>query len=314
MDLRQLRTFVAIAEQGTVSKAALLLRTAQPALSRQIRDLEDELGVKLFDRIRRRLVMTVEGEQLLGDCRTVLGAAGTLVEHARALRRGEHGILRVAATPQTIEGVLSTFLPRYARLRPSVEIRLSEAVGAHLLVMLERGEVHMVLALAGLLDATRGNHEAIERFDLAPVEFLAAFPASLKLAAGATVEIGELASHPLLLLDSSFYVRHTFDAACRLAGVKPTVFLESRAPHALLALAEAGHGVAIVPSVQPTNRYRLRVARIAHRGRALSEMLTVLSDRRRGLPAHAKDFCDALASHVRKYPLTKVQRGREVRV
>ena len=185
--LDSLRAFEAAARHLSFTRAGDELHVTQSALSHRIKALEDELGVKLFDRIRRRLVMTVEGEQLLGDCRTVLGAAGTLVEHARALRRGEHGILRVAATPQTIEGVLSTFLPRYARLRPSVEIRLSEAVGAHLLVMLERGEVHMVLALAGLLDATRGSHEAIERFDLAPVEFLAAFPASLKLAAGATV-------------------------------------------------------------------------------------------------------------------------------
>ena len=66
MDLRHLRTFVAVAEQGTVSKASLRLRVAQPALSRQISDLEAELGIKLFDRIRRRLVLTGEGERLLG--------------------------------------------------------------------------------------------------------------------------------------------------------------------------------------------------------------------------------------------------------
>ena len=78
MDLRHLRTFVTVAEQGTVSKAALHLHIAQPALSRQIHDLEDALGVKLFDRVRRRLVLTGEGEQLLEHCRTVLGAAHTL--------------------------------------------------------------------------------------------------------------------------------------------------------------------------------------------------------------------------------------------
>ena len=74
MDLRQLRTVVTVVEQGTVSKAALRLHIAQPALSRQIKDLEQELGLKLFDRVRRRLVLTGEGEQLLGDCRTVLAA------------------------------------------------------------------------------------------------------------------------------------------------------------------------------------------------------------------------------------------------
>jgi DNA-binding transcriptional LysR family regulator len=103
------------------------------------------------------------------------------------------------------------------------------------------------------------------------------------------------------LVDSSFYVRSTFDAACRLAHAKPkAVILESRTPHALLALAEAGHGVAIVPSVLPTDRYKLRVARITHRRRPLSEPLAVLSDKRRALPSYARDFCERLAAHAGK--------------
>ena len=95
-------------------------------------------------------------------------------------------------------------------------------------------------------------------------------------------------------------VRNTFDAACRLAGLKPNVFIESRSPQGLLALAEAGHGVAIVPSVLPTNRYRLRVARITHRRRSLREPLSALWDKRRLLPPYAKDFCESLAAHMRK--------------
>ena len=78
MDLRHLRTFVTVAELGTVSKAALRLRIAQPALSRQIGDLERELGLKLFDRVGRRLVLSGEGEQLLGSCRNLLGHASSL--------------------------------------------------------------------------------------------------------------------------------------------------------------------------------------------------------------------------------------------
>ena len=75
MDLRHMRTFVTVAELGTVSKAALRLRIAQPALSRHISDLEQELGFKLFDRVGRRLLLTGEGEQLLSDCRGLLNYA-----------------------------------------------------------------------------------------------------------------------------------------------------------------------------------------------------------------------------------------------
>jgi len=117
MNLRHLRTFVTVAEQGTVSKASIHLRVAQPALSRQIGDLEAELGVKLFDRIRRRLVLTGEGERLLGDCRTILGAVDSLSERAQLLRRADGGVLKVAATPQMIDGVFSNFLHRYTFFR-----------------------------------------------------------------------------------------------------------------------------------------------------------------------------------------------------
>src|SRR3954454_21095136 len=103
MDLRHARTFVTVAELGTVSRAALRLRIAQSALSRQISALEQELGLKLFDRVGRGLLLTGEGEQLLGDCRTLLSYAGALGERAQLLRRGDSGVLRVAASPQFIE-------------------------------------------------------------------------------------------------------------------------------------------------------------------------------------------------------------------
>ncbi len=85
MDLRRLRTFVAVAELGTVSKAALHLRISQSALSRQISDLEQELSVRLFDRVGRCLVLTAIGEELLGDCRSVLGQVRSLGERAELL-------------------------------------------------------------------------------------------------------------------------------------------------------------------------------------------------------------------------------------
>ena len=91
MNLRHARTFVTVAELGTVSKAALRLRIAQPALSRHISDLEEELGLKLFDRVGRRLRLTGEGEQLLGHCRGLLNYASAVGEQAQLLRRGDTG-------------------------------------------------------------------------------------------------------------------------------------------------------------------------------------------------------------------------------
>jgi LysR family transcriptional regulator, nitrogen assimilation regulatory protein len=82
----------------------------------------------------------------------------------------------------------------------------------------------------------------------------------------------------------------------------------------LLALAEAGHGVAIVPSMLPTHRYRLRVVRIVHRGKPLREPWAALWDKRRALPPYARDFCQSLAAHIREvFPIpqpAKPKRGR----
>jgi len=303
MDLRHVRTFVTVAEQGTVSKAALCLRVAQPALSRQINDLEVELGIRLFDRVRRRLILTGEGERLLADCRNILSAVDSLSDRAQLLRRADAGVLKVAATPQMIDGIFSTFLHRYATRFPNVEIKLSEAIGSDLLAKLERGELHLGVSSLQVIPAE--NHE-FESFPVQPVEFLAASHESLRLGSAGNIEISSLAPYPLLLLESSFQVRNTFDAACRLAGLKPRIFIESRTPHALLALAEAGHGVAIVPSVLPTHRYRLRIARITHRRRPLQLPLSVLWHSRRVLPQYAKDFCQFLDAYMREvFPISQ---------
>src|SRR4026207_2438569 len=149
MDLRHVRTFVTVAEVGTVSRAAEQLHIAQPALSRQIANLEDEFGLKLFDRVGRRLVLTSEGEQLLNDCRGLLNYARALGEQAQVLRRGDVGVLRVSASPHLIEGIFPDLLHHYAARYPNVQVRLVDAAaGADAFAMLQRGEIHLVQTIA----------------------------------------------------------------------------------------------------------------------------------------------------------------------
>lgn len=308
MDLRQLRTFVTVAEQGTVSKASARLGIAQPALSRQIKDLEADLGIRLFDRIRRRLSLTTEGEQLLGDCRGIIGAVGSLAERAKLLRRPDAGVLKVAATPQTIDGVLSVFLSRYAKRRPNVQVKLSEAFGTALLATLERGDVHVVISTAGAIQS--GNH-FFETIWLPSLEFVAAFDPAVKLGNSTSMEVRSLGAHPLLLMDTSFAVRAAFDAACRVAEFKPNILFESRTPHTLLALAEAGHGVAIVPSVLPTHRYNLQIVRLTYRRKPLREGYAIVWDKRRSLPPTAEDFCQSLGTYVRElFPISRPSQAK----
>lgn len=306
MDLRQIRTFVTVAELGTVSKAALRLHIAQPALSRQIANLEDQLGLRLFDRVGRRLVLTGEGEQLLSDCRGLLIHARALGERAQLLRRGDVGVLRVAASPHLIEGIFPDLLRRYAERYPSVQVRLIDVVGPESFAMLERGEIHLVQTLVRAI-APAEQHFA--SFPLAPMEMLAACHPRLKLGKDGEVEIDRLAPYPLLQATTDFLMRRSFDAACRVAGFTPNYTLECRAPHALLAMAEAGHGVAIIPSALRVHRYVLRRMRVTYRGKPLSEPLAMLWDERRPLPAYARSFCEMVAEHVRQaFPIKRKSR------
>ena len=300
MDLKRLRTFVAVADLGTVSKAALHLRISQSALSRQIGDLEHECGFKLFDRVGRRLFLTTRGQQLLGDCRGVLGQMGSLGERIELLKRGDSGVLKLAAPPQTIESILSGFLPRYAERFPNVRLKLTEALGMDQVLLLERGEVHIGIR------HDQGVNPWFESVALPSDDVLAACRRSLLLGRAGIVDIGSLACHPLLLLDSGYSVRRLLDAACRVAEVEPNILLESRAPHILLALAEAGQGVAVIPSMLRTDRYKLKIVRVTHRQKPLRDRYVIQWDKRRPMPSYAQKFCAELAAYMReRLPITR---------
>ncbi len=291
VELRHLRYFVSVAEAASVSKAALEVNICQPALSRQIRDLETELGVRLFDRIGRRIQLTVEGEDLLSRSREVLAQAESLVERAKTLVGGITGVLRVGATPQTMQSVMAGFLPRFQRARPGVDVRLTEEGGVRLYELVERGELH--LALGGILTGSR-----LESRPLFPIRVLAVTASRPRWKGRTTVSVTELASEPLLLLSRDFGSRQLFDAACRIEGLRPRVVLESREPHCLITLAEAGQGVAVVPSTVRFVSQRTRIMPLLHGGKSLGAWGGLAWDPRRSLPVYATGFMEDLAAHM----------------
>jgi DNA-binding transcriptional LysR family regulator len=157
-----------------------------------------------------------------------------------------------------------------------------------------------------LLHAVRLDEHQFGSLPLGSVELLAVCHPAKSLGPGPTIEIARLAEFPLLLMDSGFGFRRAFDAASRMAGLKPTVLFESRSPHTLLALAEAGHGVAIVPSQLQCDRYRLKNCGLTYRRRPLREPLTISWDKRRPLPRFAADYCVMLAAYMREtFPITR---------
>ena len=287
MELRHLRYFVSVAEAASISKAALRIHISQPALSRQIRDLEAELGLRLFDRVGRRIQLTAEGRDLLEQSRAVLAQVDAMDKRAKALIAGAVGNLRIGATPQTMQSLMAGFLAKYARARPGVEISLTEAGGVRLLDLLLRGDLD--LAVSGILPGARFASRT-----LFPIRVLAVAAAGPRWRGRATLEIAELAEEPLLLLGQDFGTRQLFDAACRIAHLQPRCVLESTEPHSLIALAEADHGIAVVPSTVQFMSKMIQIMPILQDGKSLGTWSTVSWDERRTLPAYAVGFIEEL--------------------
>jgi LysR family transcriptional regulator, cyn operon transcriptional activator len=295
MNFRQLKTFIAIAEQGGFANAQGRLHVTQSAASRQILALEAELGVPLFDRIGRRIRLTSEGEDLLRRGRYLWHEAEAFIERARILKSGEGGTLRVGASTQHIENLLADFLPRFRRHNPTVEIELIEDGGARIPERLERGDVHVALVTL--------EHEDYGQKLLGPIYVLGVVSAGHRLAKKKVLDIAELAEESLLLLRRDYGSRTWFDSACHLARIRTRVILESGAPHALLALARTGNDVAIVPSNVRMPARSVRVLPLVHRGNPIGRWCSVAWHKDRYLAPYARRFIDDLADYARKnYP------------
>jgi LysR family cyn operon transcriptional activator len=295
MNLRHLRTFVAVADAGGFGRATARLNLSQSAASRQIIALEAELGIPLFDRIGRRLRLNSEGEDLLWRSRRLLADAETLGERAQALKGGQIGTLRVSAPPQVIENILAPFLNKYLRHHSGVEVQLVEGGGSKAHDQLDHGDVHLAHIAS---DIARFGSRL-----LYPIYVMAVLPRTHRLSRRPVLEIASLADESLLLLRRDFGARSWFDAACEIAGVNPRVLLESGAPHTLIALAGVGYGIAVLPSNVRILRGAVRGVPIVHRDTAIGKWAVIAWNPHRFLPPYAEQFATELVAHVqRAYP------------
>jgi DNA-binding transcriptional LysR family regulator len=203
--------------------------------------------------------------------------------------------MRVGATPQVIENLLADFVPRYRKRHAGVEVHLLEDGGSRLQGRLERGDIDVAVMPAGE-DRFRGR-------PLFPFHVLAVMPKHHRLSSRAVLDVTELADEPLLRLNSSFASHGWFEAACHVAHMRPRVLLESGAPQTLIALAQAGHGVAVVPSPVRIPRTGVRAAVVQHRGVSIGRWAVAGWDSQRFLAPFAVQFVDELVAHCRHgYP------------
>ncbi|TAK97293.1 MAG: LysR family transcriptional regulator [Verrucomicrobia bacterium] len=259
MELRHLRYFVTVAELLNFTKAATRLRVAQPALSRQVRDLEDELGVQLLERGPRSVRLTEAGATFLSEAKAVLRRAEEATQAVKAVARGERGEIHVGYAPTPTVELLPCALHTFQNIAPEVRMTLHDLSSEEMLRGLGDGKLHVCLMVQSSPAAMRGlKFEVLREY-----ETCVALRPSHPLARAKQVRLEQIVTEPLVAYARADYPEyHTMlEELFRACGRKPRVVEEHDSAPGLIAAVEIGRGLAIVPSCMAMltgNRLKLR--------------------------------------------------------
>ncbi|WP_228032045.1 LysR family transcriptional regulator [Mycolicibacterium sp. P9-22] len=236
IDLRLLRYFVATVDEGSATRAAAALHVTQPVLSRQLRQLETQAGLHLFERDGRRLRLTHAGEEFLLGARELLRAADALGEAAHTLASGRLRRLHLAVPTTTLTDVLAPFIATLGRDDPVPLLRGLDP----------RGAEAAIVSGADLAIVHRPPPRALASRPLAVLPVLAYVRSCDPWAARGRVSLAELVTRSLVLLTEEFRTRTLLDAAADHAGLTYGEVIECGNAQVAQALAAADRGVAVV--------------------------------------------------------------------
>src|SRR6266853_5601850 len=243
MELRHLRYFVAVAEALNFTKASARLRVAQPALSRQMTDLEDELGVDLMKRSPRGVTLTAEGKLFLDEVRELLKRADESVEKVRALARGKYGELHVGYAPVPTVEILPPALAVFQEAVPRVKVLLHDLSSDELIAGLRNATLELAITVEPIGEQTAGiEFEVLRTFPLS-VALTAAHPfARLK-----SIPLEKLAAEPLIVFRRKDYPEYYRFLERLFAPIqaKPRLAVECDSASSLITEVEAGRGIAL---------------------------------------------------------------------
>lgn len=242
MELRHLRYFVAVGEALNFTKAATRLHVAQPALSRQVSDLEEELGVDLLRRTSHGVLLTEEGKLFLEEAQGILKRADESVTKVRALARGEFGELQVGYVPPLDLHILPHALAEFQKTTPGVKVVLHDLGSDEICNELRTGMLHLGLMMQPSEESTTG----IEFEEIGRYPFFIAMAPGHSLTRMKTISVEMLAKQPLVVLDrrrnSEFHriLKRVF------TPLHPNIATQSDSVNSLITEIGVGKCVAVV--------------------------------------------------------------------
>jgi DNA-binding transcriptional LysR family regulator len=244
IDLRQLRYFQAVAEELHFGRAAARLAIAQPALSRQIQQIEQELGMPLLRRTQRRVELLPAGALLLERSRAIQQELARTLADVRRTGAGELGKLALGFIHSSTYGLLPTVIRRFRQLYPGIELELHEMPITAQHTALVRGTIDL-----GLLRVQPAPAE-LEVATVLADPFVLAVPARHPLAARERVRLKEVAGEPFVMFSQSEapLLHDRVQSLCEQAGFQPAVVQRATQLHTIVGLVGGGLGVAVLPA------------------------------------------------------------------
>jgi len=246
MELRHLRYFVIVAEEQNVTRAAERLHVSQPPLSRQIRDLEEELGVALFRRTAKSVTLTEPGKVFLNEARAVLLRAETAVEAVRAAAHGDQGSLRIGYAPSLTARILPAALRAFETASPGVRVSLHDLSSEECLQRLAARELDLALTVPADPSVMRGLlFEELIRYPIC-----CALAVTHPLAAKRSLRLEQLQAEKFIIYHRKEYPEYHAWLLwlSRQKGFEPRAVEEYDGVAGLINAVAAGRGVALVPT------------------------------------------------------------------
>ncbi len=243
IELRHLRYFLAVAEEQHFTRAAGRLNVTQPTLSHQIRELEGQLNLPLFDRVGRRVKLTAAGEMLLPYARRVareLAGAQTALDELHGLKRGA---LKVGIVQTVNACVIPEIVARFCAAHPGIELTCNEMAVADIETELESGRLDLGISF---LPPARKNLEGRKLF---AEELVAVVAADHVLAKRRQLRMSDVAKHPMALLAQKFCTRLLIDRAIAETGVQPEIRVEMNSVDSILSTVRRTQLVTLLPTL-----------------------------------------------------------------
>ncbi|MBN7797583.1 LysR family transcriptional regulator [Parahaliea mediterranea] len=280
--IKQLRAFEALARCGSFAEACEQLHLSQPALSVAIRNMEDSVGGRLFQRSTRQLALTPEGRQFLPTARRLLADWDRALDdlgRSFALRQGR---LRVAAMPSFALNMLPAILRAFRERFPHINIAVDDIVMELVLDAVREGRAELGIAF---------EPEQLGGLEFTPLfrdRFLAIVPAGSALAKRARLSWRQLAAQPLIAMNRGSWMRNTTDAVLSEAGLVPASLAEASQLATIGRMVAEGLGVSVAPALCRPQLENQGVACVALHGPGIERRVGIFTRRRHALSAPAE--------------------------